>query len=163
MREVGGDGNGVGLIALHNLPHSHQLILKCRHKQHTLWSGCLLDDAGVTADDRKTIIDVCGCCMSDLWKADPDRPPPLALANGMWIGPVPPQLQSLTLPEQLLIGHLYPHTYIFKLFPKNVHASINADALQRGLRGNVSTYDLDLQGAVSRSNIDSQNNLPKAP
>ncbi|KAF8185392.1 hypothetical protein BJ912DRAFT_828050, partial [Pholiota molesta] len=33
-----------------------------------------------------------------------NRLPKFALANGMWIGEVPPELSNLTLPERMLIA-----------------------------------------------------------
>ncbi|KAH9000485.1 hypothetical protein EDB92DRAFT_1831586 [Lactarius akahatsu] len=50
---------------------------------------------------------VCGSCT-----------PALSLANGLWIGDVPPLLNILTLPEQILIARYFPAAYIVKLYPK---------------------------------------------
>jgi hypothetical protein len=44
---------------------------------------------------------VCLTCMSSLRKG---KRPKLALANGMWVGEVPKELQGLTFPEQMLIA-----------------------------------------------------------
>jgi hypothetical protein len=41
--------------------------------------------------------------------------PAMALANNMWLGPVPPELQNLTIPEKLLISPVRVKVYIFKL------------------------------------------------
>ncbi|KZT23614.1 hypothetical protein NEOLEDRAFT_1069177, partial [Neolentinus lepideus HHB14362 ss-1] len=46
---------------------------------------------------------ICTECAQSLQK---DKPPNLALANGLWIGDVPPVLQNLTLAEQLLIARV---------------------------------------------------------
>lgn len=45
-------------------------------------------------------------------------PPCYALANQLWIGQIPQQLQVLTFPEQLLVSLVCPHVFVFKLFPK---------------------------------------------
>jgi len=73
--------------------------------------------------------------------------PKLALVNNLWIGKVPHELAILTLPEQLLISCYFPRCYVFKLYPKDGHA--NPDHLQRGLMGNVSLYDMNMD-AVAR-------------
>ncbi|KAF9040359.1 hypothetical protein BDZ89DRAFT_1210221 [Hymenopellis radicata] len=67
----------------------------------------------------------------------------------MWIGPIPWQLQGLTFPEQLLLAQLYPRVYVFKLFPKKVYGRRDASTLQRGMRGNVTTFELDNPGIAS--------------
>ena len=71
------------------------------------------------------------------------------MANHLWIGRIPWQLQVLTFPEQLLIALLHPPIYVFKLFPKDIQYRPDASTLQQGMRGTVSTYDLDIEGAAS--------------
>ncbi|KAM6492122.1 hypothetical protein JOM56_005398, partial [Amanita muscaria] len=75
--------------------------------------------------------------------------PRFSLANNLWIGRVPWQLQTLTFPEQMLIALLYPRVFVFKLYPKDLNYRPDGSTLQRGLRGNVSTYELDIEGATS--------------
>ncbi|KAA1476551.1 hypothetical protein DENSPDRAFT_785204 [Dentipellis sp. KUC8613] len=74
-----------------------------------------------------------------------EKPPKYAIANDLWIGRVPWELATLTFPEQLLIALLYPRVYVFKLFPKRVNGHRgDASTLQRGMRGNVSTYAMNI-------------------
>ena len=80
---------------------------------------------------------VCDECLQDMRKQAP-LPPRFSLTNNLWVGAVPAKLSSLTFLEQLLIMHLYPQVYIFKLFPKS-GGGIMA-GLQRGMHGNVRTY-----------------------
>ncbi|RHZ88922.1 hypothetical protein Glove_19g13 [Diversispora epigaea] len=47
---------------------------------------------------------ICNICYTYLRK---DKIPPLSLVNNMWIGPTPPCLQDLTIPEQLIISPSY--------------------------------------------------------
>ncbi|KAF7310022.1 ATP-dependent DNA helicase [Mycena indigotica] len=61
--------------------------------------------------------------------------PRLALANNMWIGDVPFQLEILTLPEQLLVALYFPAA------AANA-GGIEAIAINEKLRGNVSTFRL---------------------
>jgi hypothetical protein len=68
----------------------------------------------------------------------------LSLANNLWIGRVPSCLGRLNLVERLLIAKYYPSAYIFKLFPKQAgSAHWDHSQLYSGLKGNVSTYQLD--------------------
>jgi len=58
-------------------------------------------------------------------------------------------LQVLTFPEQLLIALLYPRVYVFKLFPKRQRGAHKMESMQRAIRGNVSTYELNSEGIAS--------------
>ncbi|KAF9778134.1 hypothetical protein BJ322DRAFT_1015049 [Thelephora terrestris] len=106
----------------------------------------LLSPEGVICQEDRSIANICRECLSDL-KRTPSLPPKFSLANNLWIGAVPAELSTLTFPEQLLIAHLYPRVYVFKLFPKSGAGS--ADGLQRGMRGNVSTYELNAGAVVA--------------
>ncbi|KAH9161206.1 hypothetical protein EDB89DRAFT_1861768 [Lactarius sanguifluus] len=84
---------------------------------------------------------VCGSCVCDLRK---DKTPALSLANGLWIGDVPPLLTILTLPERILVARYFPAAYIVKLYPKKKGArNWSSAGMQSGLRGNISTYRLN--------------------
>ncbi|RDB26251.1 hypothetical protein Hypma_006070 [Hypsizygus marmoreus] len=62
----------------------------------------------------------------------------------MWIGEIPHELAVLTLPEKLLIAKYFPAAYIVKLFPKKKGARHwDKKTMHSGLKGNVSTYQLD--------------------
>lgn len=91
------------------------------------------------------------CCREcrDALKTTSTLPPKLSLANGLWIGDVPWHLQVLTIPEQMLIALLFPRVFVFKLFPKHMGGGRDPTTLQRGMRGTVSTYELDMQGIAS--------------
>ena len=60
---------------------------------------------------------------------------------------MPLEYERLTLPEQLLVALLYLRVFVFKLYAKNGHQ--NDTTLQRGMRGTVSTYELDIEGIAS--------------
>lgn len=92
---------------------------------------------------------VCFACWSDLSSADAEeRPPKFSLANGLWLGEVPVSIQSLTMPERYLIARGYPRASIVKLFPKNRKHRWDPETLQSGLRGNVTTYNLNQKAIV---------------
>lgn len=52
---------------------------------------------------EKSLSHVCGSCLVDL---DKGKRPLNALANGLWVGAVPPELRHLTFVEQLLVARV---------------------------------------------------------
>ena len=84
---------------------------------------------------------VCGPCLQSLHSSS-SLPPWLSLANALWLGPVPPQLTRLTIPEQFLITRKFPRVYVIKLFPKTQQG--NPETMQHGLKGNVMTFELNM-------------------
>ena len=94
------------------------------------------------------MVRVCKDCLVEL-KDESKKPPTYSLANNLWIGRIPWQLQVLTFSEQLLIALLYPRVYVFKLYPKDINFHPDGSVLQSGMQGNVSTYDLDVKGVAS--------------
>lgn len=128
---------------LNDLP-SHMLLQPAvAHPAHDIFNGMLLHPAGVFNSD---IANVCRECARALTSG---KLPSFALANDMWIGSIPHELAYLTLPERLLIAKYFPAAYIIKLYPKKKGAR-HWDKRQMycGLRGNVSTYQLD-QGQIA--------------
>lgn len=69
---------------------------------------------GPSGDDQ---VQVCGSCQTELAK-ERSLPPKFSLANNLWIGRIPWELKKPTPPEQLLIAHVYPRVFVFKLYPK---------------------------------------------
>lgn len=123
------------------------LIPSPSHPSHsvpgTLVEGLLLERKGVDGDGPSAVANVCNGCVRDLSQTT-SQPPPYSLANNLWVGPIPWQLQVLTFPEQQLIALLYPRVYVIKLFPKDRRAQYEECTLQTALRGNVSTYALNM-------------------
>ncbi len=136
-------------VALREIPHREKLVPHEPHPAHTLYDGCLLESVAVfMGSGGECRVKICHCCWTSLQDGSSALPPPFSLANNLWVGPVPNVLDELTIPEQLLISLLYPRVYVFKLHPKGGFAG-NASTLQRGLRGTVSTYEMDLPGILS--------------
>lgn len=150
-RECGfSDDGSPSNIDLTHVPNSNRLIPKKPHPAHKLFDGRLLDPSGVKSIDGRHILTVCRSCLPvDELKKSTKSPPRLALANQLWIGPVPWQLQILTFPEQLLVSLIFPRVFVFKLFPKRVGGVRDVSSLQRAMRGHVSSYELDSQGIMS--------------
>ncbi|GLB44644.1 putative G-quadruplex DNA unwinding [Lyophyllum shimeji] len=146
-REVGIKQDGISTWALCDIPNRHRLKPKKRHPAHELFEGLLLEPGGVTVTESSTRVNLCRKCAEDLAE-DADHPPQFSLANNLWIGKVPWQLEVLTFPEQLLIALLYPRVYVFKLFPK-AYGPRDPSTLQRGMRGTVTSFDLDMDGIAS--------------
>jgi hypothetical protein len=144
------NGGRLGLsdINLTDLPNSRWLIPKNPHPAHNLFDGRLLNPSGVKCIDGQHILSICRLCLDELKKAT-KSPPRYALANRLWIGHVPWELQVLTFPEQLLVSLLFPRVFVFKLFPKCMGEVQDVSGLQRAMRGNVSLYELDMQGIMS--------------
>ncbi len=71
----------------------------------------------------------------------------MSLANNMWIGTIPTELKSLTVPEVMLISLVYIQCFIFKLCPKTF-SSGDPSMLQRGMMGNITTYKLDMKQII---------------
>jgi hypothetical protein len=120
------------------IPNGHRLRPIEAHPHHTLFDDMLLHPAGLTNDKSANVCVECGRALAL------DKIPTFALANGMWIGDVPHELAYLTLPERLLIAKYFPAAYIIKLYPKKKGARHwDKRQMYSGLKGNVSTYQLD--------------------
>jgi hypothetical protein len=132
-------------MPLNGLPNNHRLIPSKPHPAHILYHGRLLEQKGIIDQDSAELIRVCSDCLCDL-KKKLEAPPRYSLANNLWIGKTPWVLEQLTLPEQLLIAHIYPRIYVFKLFPKAGRGGAHPDSLQRAMRGTVSSYELSTDG-----------------
>jgi hypothetical protein len=144
---------------LEDIPNLHRLRPGEAHAKHTLYSGALLEPAGVDSDNQsRTKVDLCIDCRKSL-QASAETPPRLSLVSGLWIGQVPIELSSLTLPESLLIAHTYPRTFVCKLWPKD-RRGINPSQLQSALKGNVTSFGLNVQ---SVSDMISGNLMPRPP
>jgi hypothetical protein len=144
--ECGRQPDKVSSVALDKIPSPSRLIPHQPHQQHTLFDGMLLQPEGITRQGEDSVANVCGECLRDLRK-ETQLPPKFSLANNLWVGAVPVELGCLTFPEQLLIAHLYPRVYVFKLFPKSGGGP--TDGMQRGMRGNVSTYELNVEAMTT--------------
>lgn len=135
-RELGVRESQIKILPLQHLPHRERLVPRSPHREHTLFEGALLEPRGVVTQDEGVVVQVCRECLQSL-EASGDNPPAMSLANDMWIGPVPWELEVLTLPEQMLIALLYPRVYVFKLYPRGrkVGPDGTAESLQRGMKG----------------------------
>ncbi|KAJ3561239.1 hypothetical protein NP233_g10314 [Leucocoprinus birnbaumii] len=126
-------------ITVADIPNTHLLKPFRPHPRHNIIDSFIFHDTVQPGD----AIDICAECLRRLQH---NKLPPLALANNMWIGPVPFQLRVLTLAECILVAIYYPTAYIMKLYPKDPSVRYwDPNTLNLGLKGNVSTYPLDPQ------------------
>ena len=87
-------------------------------------------------------------CEKCLHALESNRLPSLALANRMWVGRIPAEIQALTIPEQVLVSTYHPRCYVYKLYPRNMWTHSSDPSLQQGLLGNVTTYELNLPDVI---------------
>jgi len=149
-REMGILEGGIKRLNWKDIPNKRRLVPKNKHAAHHLFEGCLLEPRAVytTSHGGVSDVDACKSCVESL-HSTANFPPPLSLANNLWVGMVPWELRRLTVPEQMLIALLYPKVYVFKLFPKFSGQGLDPSTLQQAMRGTISTYDLDVAGAAN--------------
>ena len=113
------------------------------HPAHNIFNGMLLHPTGMANTETVNV------CMECIRALKLNKIPAFALANRMWISAIPHELAYLTLPERLLIAKYFPAAYIIKLYPKKKGAQgWDKCQMNSGLKGNVSTYQLD-QGQIT--------------
>jgi len=133
------DISNLTIFPLDSIPNPHLLVPIHPHPEHKLFRNMLLEPKGV--DVNGNMVNLCGECHLDLHR---NNLPPLALANNMWIGPIPDCLEMLTLAERILIAKYFPTAYIIKMFPKQAgSAHWDKSKMYSGFKGCVSTYTLD--------------------
>jgi hypothetical protein len=128
-------------VYLDEIPNRHLLTPIFRHHAQSLVSGMLLYHQALCTSDGRQCGPICHDCLQEL---NVGNIPTLSLVNGLWIGDVPHSLAILNLPERLLIALYFPAVYIVKLYPQQKGAKHwDTTALNSGIRGNVSTYQLN--------------------
>ncbi|KAJ3558871.1 hypothetical protein NM688_g667 [Phlebia brevispora] len=100
-------------------------------------AGVLVDLDGVSVDRSR--VQLCKPCASSLGRG---RLPALALANRLYVGPVPDELKCLTDIEEVMISQCRAKCCIVRL--KDDSVKINGkrtlDNMQRALKGNIIEY-----------------------
>ena len=98
--------------------------------------SALFDTDGVEADKSGNLLfHVCGECFKS---ADTNKTPQFAVSRS-WVGDVPDELKGLTISEQKLISKVVPRAEMIVL-----RGSGSADMRQRGLKGNVISFPVDV-------------------
>lgn len=114
------------------------------HAAQTLWRGALVLGQDIVQVNDNQWAWICTDCEMALRK---EKVPRYSLANDLWIGDVPWELVTLTIPEQLLIARHYPRCYVFKLYPQDGH-QLSPDQLQKEMKGNISLFNLNTEDVV---------------
>ena len=121
---------------------------------HAGLNGMVLHKAGVVAADTGNAvqmqINTCKSCWSRLQHG---LVPKCALANNMFRGPTPPELEGLTLTEQLLISKYRTRVFLVKL--RDTSGKGDPAARQEALKGSVTSFEHETEQAVEM--------LPAAP
>ena len=128
------------LLEICNIPNHHRLVPSREHVAHVLTHGLLLEQAGIVREDGREKAILCHNCLTALQSSSP-HPPRYSLANDLWIGDCPAVIRRLSIPELFLIARKFPRIYVIKLFAKSRRG--HPDTLQRALKGNVTTFDLN--------------------
>ena len=65
-------------------------------------ANCVINPEGIEQDDKgRTLLQLCKTCYYSLCNG---KTPPLSLANGTYLGPVPSELSDLTPIEEAMIA-----------------------------------------------------------
>lgn len=125
-------------VLVSDIPNRYLLTPRDPHPAQRLTDGILLHPTSWQLSDA---VQVCDQCMAALRRR---KLPKFSLANGLWVGDVPPQLAELSLAERVLIAKYIPVSYSWKLYPtKPKNPAARIPRLYDGVRGNVSTFPLD--------------------
>jgi hypothetical protein len=103
-----------------------------------LLADVLLDSEGVldiASDNSDATFMFCKPCASAL---NNKKVPALALANRTYIGPIPDELENLTIVEESMISLCRAKCHIIKL--REEHNAVDIPTTQRGIKGNVIVF-----------------------
>ncbi|KAF8343225.1 hypothetical protein F5887DRAFT_341963 [Amanita rubescens] len=143
------DSDQLQWFSLLRIPNRRRLVPSVPHPAHRLFYDLLLEPSATQMRPEGFFVQSCRHCVGDLKLGDCNLPLRRSLANNLWIGVVPDVLKRLSLPEQLLVALVYPRVFVFKLFSRrlnNRYLGGDNPTLQRAMRGNVCSYDLDTPG-----------------
>ena len=99
-------------------------------------ANMLLDVHGVQSVNEDTfVLDICTECLRSLQRK---TVPKHALANRLYLGPVPEELSGLTMVEESLIAQARAKAWIVKL--QETQGGTASPTAQRGLKGNTIVY-----------------------
>jgi len=129
-------------FSITEIPNGHRLVPDYTHVAHELRNGMLLEPSGIVCDGSSEKAIICGNCITAL-RSSSASPPRYSLANGLWVGDCPPVIRRLSIPELFLIARKFPRIYVIKLYAKTRRG--HPETQQRALKGNVTTFDLNME------------------
>ncbi|KAK7677678.1 hypothetical protein QCA50_019369 [Cerrena zonata] len=83
----------------------------------------ILEHAGLRIEQDLRVADVCSSCLSELKK---DKLPSRSLANGLWVGEIPPELLALNYCEKLMVARFRHNTFVVSVLMGQRRMSANA-------------------------------------
>lgn len=87
------------------------------------------------------------CC--DCWTSiQAKRTPKFALANNMFRGPIPNELQDLSLSEEILISKYRTRIYMVKLVGENKQG--DPSCRQTGYKGSIISFEQEAEKAIEK-------------
>ena len=105
----------------------------------------LVDSNGVKSiDDGSYRLDLCTSCLNSLRR---DTMPKHALANRLYLGPVPEELRDLTMVEECMIARARAKSWIVKLQETDTDSA--SPIAQRGLKGHTIIYPQQPDGLAT--------------
>jgi len=104
-------------------------------------NGIILYTSGLFQQNKVDMCTICQKCHDALSK---EHIPKFSVANNMWLGDVPAELQGLTIPEEKLIS-LYRHNSCIIKLHSPFHSTTTA---QTALKGNCITFLQNLPNIV---------------
>ena len=122
-----------------DFPGKAKLVSVQRHAAQFTLDDCLLHPQGVFVENGIIYVRACAECYNHL-RSMGEGPPAFSLANGLWIGERPKELDELTVTEQKLLALIYPRLHVYKLYPKQY---CGEEGLQRAMRGSLCSYPLN--------------------
>ena len=145
-------------MKLTDLPNSHRLTPSPSQQSiipaSELTHGLVLSRPACRSCDNDIHLRVCEECLRELTKPDIPHPPRFSLANDLWTGSIPWELDVLTLPERLLISLHFTRVYVIKLQPKAGTIGFDSESLQSALVGNVIAYEHNMSRISAMANGD---------
>lgn len=138
---------GSVVLPYRSIPNGHRLFQRDGCRIADVWDRMVLEMAGMEEGDEEVQCRVCRECLIALERPQDDEsiPPKHALANNLWIGPIPDVLEDLTVCEQMLLALILPRVFVYKLYPAG-RGEGPTGTFQQGLRGTVTSYELDKRG-----------------
>lgn len=113
----------------------------------TIINNTVLYEKGLRRDidKRKRFLIHCNVC-TDCWSSlSKEKIPKFSVANKVWIGDIPKELQGLTIPEQRLIA-MYRHNSCIVKLQSPFQSSVTA---QSAIKGNCISFPQDVVNIAS--------------
>ena len=113
---------------------SSKMPMPCEHE--SLFMNWMIDPEGIKQDEEGHMqLQLCKTCYNSLRKR---KTPPLSLANGTYLGPIPSELSDLTPVEEAMIARCRAKCWIIQL--KEDSPTIVMPETQQGVHGHIIIY-----------------------